>query len=481
MENNNFFFGVARHFDKLDRISKWWFEPHATSRDVAFRERAIRSTLPILLGFTLLSFLAGFVVFENDWKLISFPTLHLIIIVGIFVSGYAVFYGRVNISALIFVATIIFGASGIVILNNLDGYLTGQVVGIPIFMFVPLVSTLVLNRNQILPSSIVTTIVFALSHYSVTDSSLEIEGFTTSQQVISAAILLLGSAIILRHLRVEFDARFQDMRSSMEQTEQAREEAELAKNRAIEADNAKSLFLANISHELRTPLNAIIGYSEAMIGGMSGKFTEQQSTLLGHIRHNGRRLLDLINDILDLSKIESGSLDLFLGPVVIRPMIRQTVESLRSLADDKNIDLTIEFDDSVPETVLSDSKKLEQILVNLLSNAIKFTSQGGVNVKVNTVDSKNWCIKVRDSGIGMPANAVEYIFEPFRQVDSSTTRQHKGTGLGLAITKRLVDRMGGRIDVESELNKGTIFSVTLPIAPILQPTVDPEKSLERLQ
>ncbi len=481
MENNNFFFGIARHFDKLDRISKWWFEPHATSRDVAFRERAIRSTLPILLGFTLLSFLAGFVVFGNNWKLLSFPTLHLIIIVGIFVSGYAVFYGRVNISALIFVTTIIFGASGIVILNNLDGSLTGQVVGIPIFMFVPLVSTLVLKRNQILPSSIITTIVFALSHYSVTNPNLEIEGFTTSQQVISAAILLLGSAIILRHLRVEFDARFQDMRSSMEQTEQAREEAELAKNRAIEADNAKSLFLANISHELRTPLNAIIGYSEAMIGGMAGKFTEQQSTLLGHIRHNGRRLLDLINDILDLSKIEYGSLDLFLGPVVIRPTMRQTVESLRSLADDKNIDLSIEFDDSVPETVLSDSKKLEQILVNLLSNAIKFTSQGGVNVKVNTVDLKNWCIKVRDSGIGMPANAGDYIFEPFRQVDSSTTRQHKGTGLGLAITKRLVDHMGGKIDVESELNKGTIFSVTLPIAPILQPTADPEKRVEKLQ
>lgn len=479
MENDNFFFRIARRSDKLNRISRWWFEPRATSRDVAFRERAIRSTLPILLGFTLLSFLAGIVVFENEWKLISFPTLHLITIVGLFVSGYAVFYGRINISALIFVTTIIFGASGIVILNSLDGSSTGQVLGIPIFMFVPLVSTLVLDRNQILPSSLVTTIVFALSQFFVVNSSLEIEGFTTSQQVISAAILLLGSATILRHLRVEFDARFQDMRSSMEQTEQAREEAELARNRAIEADNAKSLFLANISHELRTPLNAIIGYSEAMIGGMAGKFTEQQSALLGHIRHNGRRLLDLINDILDLSKIESGSLDLFLDPVEIRPIIRQTVESLRGLADDKNIDLTIEFDNSVPKTVLSDSKKLEQILVNLLSNAIKFTSKGGVNVKVNTVDSKSWRIEVRDSGIGMPANAVEYIFEPFRQVDSSTTRQHKGTGLGLAITKRLVDRMGGWIDVESELSKGTIFSVTLPIAPILEQNA--EKRMEKLQ
>jgi signal transduction histidine kinase len=138
------------------------------------------------------------------------------------------------------------------------------------------------------------------------------------------------------------------------------------------------------------------------------------------------------------------------------------VESLRSLAFEKKIGLEVTISDAVPEVVLSDVKKLQQIIANLLSNAIKFTSQGGVMVKVESVDKSNWQINVIDSGIGIPSDALSYIFEPFRQVDNSDTRKYKGTGLGLSITKRLAEILGGEIKVESTPGRGSTFTVIMP-------------------
>jgi two-component system sensor kinase len=254
------------------------------------------------------------------------------------------------------------------------------------------------------------------------------------------------------------------MHESIQQTEEARQQAEKSRQRAEEADKAKSQFLANMSHELRTPLNAIIGYDEAMLGGMVGEFTAHQNKLLGHIQHNSRRLLGLINDILDLSKVESGSLQVFLAPMSPQKVIQETVESLRSLADEKNISLKVQFSDAVPEVVLGDAKKLQQVLVNIVSNAIKFTDEGGVTIDVDSADASHWQFRIQDTGIGMPANAAAYIFEPFQQVDGTDKRKYKGTGLGLAITKRLVERLGGSITMVSELGKGSTFSITLPRA-----------------
>jgi signal transduction histidine kinase len=238
--------------------------------------------------------------------------------------------------------------------------------------------------------------------------------------------------------------------------------AEVERKRAEESDKAKSQFLANMSHELRTPLNAIIGYDEAMLGGLAGDFSTQQTKLLGHIQFNSRRLLGLINDILDLSKIESGSLQVFLAPMSPRKVVRESIESLRSLADQKNIYLNVNISDDVPEIVLGDASKMQQILINLLSNAIKFTEEGGVTVDVSSADQTHWQLKVADTGIGMPPDASSTIFEPFHQLDSTDKRKYKGTGLGLSITKRLVERLGGRVEVNTELGKGSTFVVRLP-------------------
>jgi hypothetical protein len=145
-------------------------------------------------------------------------------------------------------------------------------------------------------------------------------------------------------------------------------------------------------------------------------------------------------------------------------VIQETVESLRSLADEKKIYLNMQSSDDVPEVVLGDSRKLQQVLVNLISNAIKFTDNGGVTIDVGTVDASRWRFQVRDTGIGMPPGAATYIFEPFQQVDGTDKRKYKGTGLGLAITKRLVEHLGGSVEVVSELGKGSTFSITLPRA-----------------
>ncbi len=262
---------------------------------------------------------------------------------------------------------------------------------------------------------------------------------------------------------------------AQKQAEEARQQAEIERKRAEESDKAKSQFLANMSHELRTPLNAIIGYDEAMLGGLAGEFTPQQVKLLGHIQYNSRRLLGLINDVLDLSKIVSGSLQIFLAPMAPRKIVEDTVESLRSLADEKKIYLKVGFSADVPEVVLGDAHKLQQILANLISNAIKFTEQGGVSVDVRAADSSRWQFQVKDTGIGMPKNAPAYIFEPFQQVDSTDKRKYKGTGLGLAITKRLVDALGGSLEVETSLGEGSTFTVTLPRTSIPTGIAEPEQ------
>jgi signal transduction histidine kinase len=209
-----------------------------------------------------------------------------------------------------------------------------------------------------------------------------------------------------------------------------------------------------------------------MLGGMVGDFTPQQSKLLGHIQYNSRRLLGLINDILDLSKIESGSLQVFFAPMSPHKVIREAVENMRSLADEKNLELNIEFSDAVPEVVLGDASKLQQIIFNLVGNAIKFTDRGSVSVTVTIADISNWMLQVRDTGIGMPEEALSTIFEPFHQLDTTDKRKYKGTGLGLAITRRLVEAMGGTIEVTSKLGEGSSFFIVLPRAHIPEAVVE---------
>ncbi len=226
------------------------------------------------------------------------------------------------------------------------------------------------------------------------------------------------------------------------------------------ANRLKSEFLANVSHELRTPMNAIIGYTKLMLDGLDGELNEQQGSDLERVAAAADNLLGLINGLLDLAKIEAGRMEITSEEIDLRNLVDEVLELVRPQADLKRISLDSELP-ATPPTVWADRARVRQVLVNLLSNSVKFTDRGGVSVRSAAADG--WVtISVRDTGIGISPEAQAYIFDEFRQADSSTTRRYGGTGLGLAISKRLVSLHGGRIWVESTPGGGSTFSFTLP-------------------
>jgi signal transduction histidine kinase len=246
-----------------------------------------------------------------------------------------------------------------------------------------------------------------------------------------------------------------------QELERQREQIQRKNLQLIEVSRLKSEFLATMSHELRTPLNAIIGFSQILMRQLKGQASDRQQDMVNRILTNGKHLLDLINDVLDLSKIEAGRLDLRLEPLDLSTMVPATVASLQSLSEQKQIVLKIDVALSDP-IIVNDSNRLRQILVNLLSNAIKFTDAGYVAIAVKEVTPDVIEISVEDTGIGIASEHLEHIFDAFHQLDQSISRNHQGTGLGLAITSLLVDMMRGKISVESRLGQGSCFRVHIP-------------------
>src|SRR5690606_231211 len=242
----------------------------------------------------------------------------------------------------------------------------------------------------------------------------------------------------------------------------ANQELIIARKLAEEATVLKSQFLATMSHELRTPLNAIIGYTEIQLEGMTGELTPEQEDYQRRVLANGEHLLALINDVLDISKIEAGRMEIVNNPFNVREWMNEIVLQNRGLAEGKGLEFAVDIDPQLPETIIGDAARLKQIVINLISNAIKFTEKGSVKVNLSQNDAQNWKITVTDTGIGIPAHAQDMIFDEFRQVDNTATRQYGGTGLGLAIVKKLVLMMGGKINLKSETGEGSTFTITIP-------------------
>jgi signal transduction histidine kinase len=228
------------------------------------------------------------------------------------------------------------------------------------------------------------------------------------------------------------------------------------------ASRHKSDFLANMSHELRTPLNAVLGYAELLADGIYGELPERPKGVVERIQNNGRHLLALINDVLDLAKIEAGQLTLTLEDYSLSDVVRGVVTATEPLAAAKGLKFTATIADGMP-TAHGDSRRVSQVLLNLVGNAVKFTDSGEVEIKASA-EGDRFVLSVRDTGPGIAEADQERIFGEFQQIDSTNTRKQGGTGLGLAISKRMVEMQGGMITVDSTLGRGSTFRVVLPVA-----------------
>jgi signal transduction histidine kinase len=237
-----------------------------------------------------------------------------------------------------------------------------------------------------------------------------------------------------------------------------------------EANRLKNRFLARVSHELRTPLNAIIGYTDMNLAGYYGDLNAPQREALERVQRNGRQLLHLINDVLDLSRIDAEGVELQRTDFSPRELVQSVVATVEPRVQRKGLELTYEVDPDLPETLLGDQMRLNQILLNLVDNAIKFTDHGIIHVSARNGDFNGgkdmWTLQVQDTGRGISERELPYVFEEFRQGSSVYGRQADGVGLGLAIARRLVDAMGGEIRVRSRLGAGSTFTVVLPTASV---------------
>lgn len=261
----------------------------------------------------------------------------------------------------------------------------------------------------------------------------------------------LTALLILTFLYEKFESQI------IRRLQRNNRELAAARDQALAASQAKSSFLANMSHEFRTPLNAIIGYSDMLLEEEDVLSNHQQRDLV-RIRESGTHLLKLVNGLLDLSKVEAGKMELEITPVQLEQLIREVEDTLRPLIQQQENQLSIELPEQ-PITLHTDVLKLKQCLINLLGNAAKFTQKGQLRILARTRGSLLQ-VEVHDTGIGMSVEQMQMIFVPFTQADPSTTRKYGGTGLGLTLARRFAQLLGGDIQVRSEVNKGSVFTLT---------------------
>lgn len=258
-------------------------------------------------------------------------------------------------------------------------------------------------------------------------------------------------------------ANFVAVKEDVTHIKQTQEALALARDQALEANRLKTQFLAKVSHELRTPLGSIIGYAELMRDGFYSQLAEDHKDPVSYIAANANYLAEMVNDLLDEAQLETKNMSLRLGMFSPESLLSKIEARLKVLAGNKGLAFSTELILPFPEQLYGDEQRIQQIIANLAGNAIKFTKTGQVRLIIYLAGPAHWAIQVKDTGDGIPPEAQQFIFEPFRQVDNAITRENRGSGLGLTIVKQLVDLMDGKISLESEVGVGSIFTVLLPI------------------
>jgi len=277
-------------------------------------------------------------------------------------------------------------------------------------------------------------------------------------------VSVLASPIIVDDELVAVYGIYRDI-TELKKAEKALQERskELAEANILlkEANRLKSIFLASMSHELRTPLNSIIGFTGIILQGMSGEINEEQKTQLTMVKNSSNHLLSLINDLLDISKIEAGKVELFLEEFRLDDLVGEVVETFSPTVSEKGLELPWDIDKSI--TLFSDRRRVKQVLMNIVSNAVKFTDHGSVKIAGRILKDEKVEMRVTDTGIGIKKEEMNKLFKSFQQIDALLAKKHEGTGLGLYLTKKLLALLGGNISAKSEYGRGSDFTLTLPL------------------
>lgn len=300
--------------------------------------------------------------------------------------------------------------------------------------------------------------------------SMETVAFLCANFLLSAGLVMAALHVLL----LDFETAWQRERLAVNQVAQERDRMEqrvadrtrelvVARDRAVEASRLKTELLARVSHELRTPLSVILGYIEMLRMGVFGPLSVEQRPPAQEIFDSVNHLTNLINDLLSQAQLDANRLELDNSPFIPADLVANMHSKMNPLAQAKGLTLTTAIAADLPAILCGDSHRVQQILFNMVGNAIKFTRQGVVRVQLYRPDPDHWALQVSDAGPGIPGEAQNYIFEPFRQIDGSMTREHTGLGLGLSIVKRLATLMGGQVTLTSEVGRGSTFEVVLPL------------------
>ena len=290
---------------------------------------------------------------------------------------------------------------------------------------------------------------------------LEVKTKDELGQLAAAFNKMTGNLKKITASRDELDREVAERKQAEEDVRKYAEQLKKANTRLQELDRLKSVFLASMSHELRTPLNSIIGFTGIILQGMSGEVSHEQRKQLSMVKNSASHLLSLINDILDISKIEAGKVELSLEEFSLDDLVREVVENFAPTVSEKGLELMTEMPEGI--TLTSDRRRMKQVLMNLVSNAVKFTDQGSVKITAGVTGGDNLEVRVIDMGVGIKKEDMNKLFQPFQQIDISLTKKHEGTGLGLYLTKKLTGLLGGDISAKSEYGKGSEFTFTIPL------------------